>query len=169
IWGELWPGVGGAALQWVRLAESRRLWATRERLGDGEMTTLTRSYTFSAAHRLASPRLTEEENFAFFGKCSNVHGHGHDYVVEVTVGGEVDERTGMLMDLDELDRVVQEEVLDRFDRRFLNYDTEEFSRLNPTSENLARVIWGRLSPRLGGRLVKVGVRETERNYFEYKE
>ena len=132
------------------------------------MTALTRSYQFSAAHALVSPLLSEEENRAFFGKCSNRYSHGHDYTVEVTVGGEVDERTGMLVDLGELDAAVQEEVISRYDHRHLNYDTEDFAHLNPTSENLVRVIWDRLRPRLGERLAKVVVRETERNCFEYR-
>ncbi|MBI3946460.1 MAG: 6-carboxytetrahydropterin synthase [Armatimonadetes bacterium] len=167
VWQQLWPGVGGRELRRVRLAESRRLRAVRERTGQDEMTTLTRSYGFSAAHRLVSPHLSEAENREVFGKCFSSHGHGHDYVLEVTVGGEVDERTGMLIDLEELDQAVQEEVIGRYDGCHLNDDTEDFARLNPSSENLVHVVWERLRPRLGARLRKVGVHETERNYFEY--
>lgn len=167
VWEQLAPGVEGAAVQRVRVAESRRLWATREQAEEAAMTTLTRSYGFSSAHRLHSPLLSEEENQEFFGKCSSPYGHGHDYVLDVTVRGEVDERTGMLVDLAELDRVVQEEVVAHYDQRHLNFDTEDFATLNPTSENLVRVIWDRLRPRLGARLAKVGIHETERNYFEY--
>lgn len=168
LFAELGPAVGGALLCRVRLFESRRLWATRETAGGKQMTTLTRRYEFSAAHRLWSPLLSDQENEELFGKCSATHGHGHDYVLEVTVGGDVDERSGMLTDLDALDRAVREEVVERYDQRHLNYDTEDFARLNPTSENLVLVVWGRLKPRLGDRLRKVGIYETERSYFEYR-
>ena len=167
VWSELWPAVDGAALRRVRLQESRSLWATREQIGDAVMTTLTRRYGFSAAHRLHSSSLSDDENQEFFGKCTRPYGHGHDYTLDVTVGGEVDERTGMLIALDTLDTVVQEEVVSRYDHRHLNLDTEDFANLNPTSENLVRVIWEHLRPRLGERLAKVGLWETERNYFEY--
>ena len=136
------------------------------------MVLLTRTYEFSAAHRLHSVYLSEDENLEIFGKCNNPYGHGHNYKVEVTIQGDVHSRTGLLVHLAELDAIVQEEVLDRYDHRNLNADTEEFRELNPTSENLVKVIWRRLEKRLDSHLVgptlyKVCVRETDRNVFSY--
>jgi 6-pyruvoyltetrahydropterin/6-carboxytetrahydropterin synthase len=157
------------ALDQVRIAESRRLWADCRRDRDGVMLTLTRSYEFAAAHRLHSEELSDGENRDLFGKCNNPHGHGHNYVLEVTVGGEPDPRTGLIIDLAHLDQVVNRLVVDRYDHRHLNYDIDEFRRLNPTSENLVKVIWDRLEPELpAGVLRAVTVRETERNVFTYE-
>jgi len=162
-----------ARLEQVRLRECRTLWADCSRRGadmeDQPVVTLTRSYEFSAAHRLHSAVLDEAENEALFGKCNNPHGHGHNYELEVTVGGEPDARTGFVIDLPLLDRVVRTQVVDRYDHRHLNLDIEEFRELNPTSENLVKVIWERLAPELPqGALRRVTVRETERNVFSYE-
>lgn len=135
--------------------------------------TVTRTYDFSASHRLHSPALSDAENAAIFGKCNWVNGHGHNYEVEVTLAGDPDPATGQLWDGVCLDRIVQEQVLDPYDHKHLNYDTADFRDLNPTSENLTVVIWNNLSRRLarenlgGARLYRVAVRETPRNYFEY--
>ncbi len=137
------------------------------------MLTVTRSYDFSASHRLHSPSLSLEENTEIFGKCNWENGHGHNYGVEVTLAGELDSRTGLLFDPELLDRVVEEEVLMPYDHKHLNYDVPEFRDLNPTSENLTRVIWDNLARHLarldlgGARLYRVAVQETARNYFEY--
>ena len=137
------------------------------------MLTTTRTYDFSASHRLHSEALTAGENAEIFGKCNWENGHGHNYEVEITLAGEPDPATGQLWDATLLDRVVEEEVLTPYDHRHLNYDTADFQRLNPTSENLTRVIWDNLSRRLSGealggaRLHRVAVRETARNFFEY--
>ena len=153
-------------LERVLLAECRSLWAECSRGVGGPMVTLTRSYEFAAAHRLHSAALSEAQNRDLFGKCNNPHGHGHNYVLEVTVGGEPDPRTGFLVDLGMLDRTVREQVVDRYDHRHLNLDVEEFRDLVPTSENVVRVIWERLKPALpAGALRKVVLRETERNIF----
>ncbi|HEU4752629.1 MAG TPA: 6-carboxytetrahydropterin synthase [Armatimonadota bacterium] len=158
-----------ARLERVRLMEYRRLWADCFRGENGPMVTLTRTYEFAAAHRLDSPHLSAAENRELFGKCNNPNGHGHNYELEVTVGGEPDPRTGFLIDLGLLDRVVNEQVVDRYDHRHLNLDIEEFRELNPTSENLVRVIWHRLQPALPpGALRRVTVRETDRNIFTYE-
>ncbi|MCC2669849.1 MAG: 6-pyruvoyl tetrahydropterin synthase [Armatimonadetes bacterium] len=170
-WERLEPALAHlpGTLDLVRLAESRRLWADCRRGKDGLMLTLTRSYEFAAAHRLHSEALSDADNRDLFGKCNNPHGHGHNYVLEVTVGGEPDPRTGLLIDLALLDQVVDEQVVDRYDHRHLNYDIDEFRRLNPTSENLVKVIWDRLEPVLpAGVLRAVTVRETERNVFTYE-
>ncbi len=139
------------------------------------MVCLTRRYRFSAAHRLHSDVLTAEENARIYGKCNNPYGHGHNYVLEVTVAGSVDPSTGMVMNLVDLDRVVQREVLDRFDQTHLNLDVEHFRNQVPTTENLCTEIYNLLRPHLdraGGRtaacLKRVRVEETNSNYFEYE-
>jgi 6-pyruvoyltetrahydropterin/6-carboxytetrahydropterin synthase len=170
IWATVEAELSGARLHRVRLQEYERLAAECRRANEGYMTLLTRVYEFCASHRLHSPVLSDEENRAIFGKCNNPHGHGHNYRLEVTVRGPVDERTGMMVDLAALDRTVREEVLTRYDHRHLNLDLPEFRELNPTTENLVKVIWDRLSPRLTApRLHRVTVRETERNFFSYGE
>lgn len=98
---------------------------------------LTRVVRFSAAHRYHSDELSDEENRAVFGKCNSPHGHGHEYRLEVTVSGEVDPVTGMVINLADLDRILKQEIVERFDHRFLNYDVEHFSRVVPTCENIA--------------------------------
>jgi len=136
------------------------------------MLTVTRTYDFSASHRLHSRTLTDQENAEIFGKCNWENGHGHNYEVEVTLAGDADPRTGRIWGLDRLDRIVDEEVLKPYDHKHLNYDAADFRDLNPTSENLTRVVWDNLARRLGGedmgnaRLYRVAVRETARNYFE---
>ena len=135
--------------------------------------TTTRTYDFSASHRLHSPALTDAENAEMFGKCNWENGHGHNYEVEVTLAGAPDPHTGQLWDGARLDEIVTEEVLTPYDHKHLNYDTTDFRALNPTSENLTLAIWCNLARRLaredlgGARLFRVAVRETARNYFEY--
>jgi len=143
------------------------------RLEEAPMLTVTRTYDFSASHRLHSQALSKAENVEIFGKCNWENGHGHNYEVEVTLAGDPDPRTGQLGDWERLDQVVDEEVLKPYDHKHLNYDTSDFQDLNPTSENLTKVVWDNLSRRLeeedlrGARLYRVAVRETARNYFEY--
>ncbi|BCJ85026.1 6-carboxytetrahydropterin synthase [Effusibacillus dendaii] len=163
----LWSRFDGAfpncELYKIRLQENPFLFSEKE----GEsMVTLTRKYHFSAAHRLHSDFLTEEENAAIFGKCNNPHGHGHNYRLEVTVSGSPDPETGMIVNLTDLDRTIERVVLDKFDHKHLNLDTEEFKNLNPTSEVVALVIWNMLEPHIPN-LYKIGLWETEKNYFEY--
>jgi 6-pyruvoyltetrahydropterin/6-carboxytetrahydropterin synthase len=138
------------------------------------MVYLTRRYRFSAAHRLHTPGLSDEENARLYGKCNNPHGHGHNYVLEVTVAGKVDPDTGMVLDLGYMDSLVQREVLDRFDETHLNLDSEFFRDLVPTSENICVVIHGLLDPHLEGaglgrevHLERVRVEETSSNSIEY--
>jgi 6-pyruvoyltetrahydropterin/6-carboxytetrahydropterin synthase len=120
----------------------------------------------SASHRLHTDALTAEENRAAYGKCSNPHGHGHNYVVEVLVGGEVDRETGMVVDLVALDEAVRARVLDRFDHANLNGDAVFADRV-PTTENFCRTIFGLMRDALpGGELEHVRVEETENNFFE---
>jgi 6-pyruvoyltetrahydropterin/6-carboxytetrahydropterin synthase len=123
---------------------------------------------FNAAHRLARPDWNDEQNFRVFGKCSLPNYHGHNYELEVKVVGEVDERTGFVMDMKELSDLVQNQVLERFDHKNLNLDTAEFKNLNPTAENIAIVIYDLLRPHLKAALdLSIRLNETPRNFVEY--
>jgi len=128
---------------------------------------LTKLYCFSASHRLHSPELTEEENQRMYGKCNNPYGHGHDYVVEVTLTGPVDPRTGMIANLGELDPFVEREVVEAFDQKYLNEEVPEFRISVPTTENVAREIYRRLKTFPAARLERVRIQETSNNSFEY--
>jgi 6-pyruvoyltetrahydropterin/6-carboxytetrahydropterin synthase len=131
---------------------------------------LTRRYRFAASHRLHSPRFSEEENRRLYGKCSNPYGHGHNYAVEVTITGTVDPSTGMIANLADLDPFVGREVLDAFDQKYLNAEVEEFrGSLVPTTENLAREIFRRLSAFPKARLERVRIEETSKNSFEVED
>lgn len=139
------------------------------------MIELTRRYRFSASHRLHNEALTPEENLRVYGKCNNAYGHGHNYVLEVTVGGPIDPSTGMVYDLAVLDGTVEREVLERFDHTHLNLDVEDFRDRVPTTENLCIDIFNLLSEKLndagnGGsaRLKRVRLEETNSNFFEYQ-
>jgi 6-pyruvoyltetrahydropterin/6-carboxytetrahydropterin synthase len=128
---------------------------------------LTRRYSFAASHRLHSPQLSEQENQRIYGKCNNPYGHGHNYVVEVTVTGATDPATGMIAHLGELDRFVTREVLEPFDHTYLNKDVPAFRERVPTTENLCIEIFDRLKAFSGARLVRIRLEETGRNSFEY--
>lgn len=123
---------------------------------------------FNAAHRLYREQWSSEENMAAFGKCSLPHYHGHNYELEIKLVGEVDPVTGFVMDLKELSDLVNEKVLERFDHKNLNVDTEEFRTLNPTAENIAIVIYELLRPHLKATLeLFIRLYETPRNFVEY--
>lgn len=128
---------------------------------------LTRRYRFAASHRLYSPQLSEDENRRLYGKCSNPHGHGHNYIVEVTVGGPVDPATGMIANLGDLDPFVEREVVEAFDRKYLNEEIEEFRDVVPTTENLCREIYRRLKPFPFAHLERIKIDETSNNSFEF--
>ncbi len=129
---------------------------------------LSRRYRFAASHKLYAPELSEEENRRIFGKCANPHGHGHNYQVVVTVAGEVDPVTGRCCDPAALDGVVQQQVVERYDHRYLNLDVEDYVNLVPTGENIVRRIWELLDGRApGARLWRVKLVETRDNSFEY--
>ena len=128
---------------------------------------LTRRYSLSASHRLHSPRLGEEENQRTYGKCNNPYGHGHNYVVEVSVSGPADPATGMVAHLGELDAFVAREVLETFDHKYLNEDVAAFCERVPTTENLCIEIYNRLRAFPGARLERVRLEETSLNSFEY--
>jgi 6-pyruvoyltetrahydropterin/6-carboxytetrahydropterin synthase len=122
---------------------------------------LTRKVEFSASHLYHNPAFSPEENRRVFGKCNNPHGHGHNYVLEVTVEGEPDPRTGMVLDLKELKDILQREILDRMDHRFLNYEVPELAGKIPTTETIAMAIWQLLEPHIRqGHLYRVRLYET---------
>ncbi len=130
---------------------------------------VTRREVFSASHRLFNPGLSEEENEKIFGKCNNLNGHGHNYVLEVVVAGEVNPLTGYVIDLKILKRIILEEVIAKVDHRNLNLDVEFLKNKIPTAENIAVGIWGELKDKIpSGKLYSVKIYETENNYVEYK-
>ena len=123
---------------------------------------------FNAAHRLYRNDWSHDQNMATFGKCSLPHYHGHNYELEIKVTGEVDPTTGFVMDLKELSDLVNEKVIEKFDHKNLNVDTDEFRNLNPTAENIAVVIYDLLRPHIKPSLdLFVRLFETPRNYVEY--
>jgi len=124
---------------------------------------ITRKIEFSASHVCRARELSEEENRRLFGPAANPHGHGHNYLLEVSVEGSPDPVTGMVLDLKELKEILNREVVALYDHRFLNYEVPPFDHVNPTAENVAREIWKRLEPHLnrpGRRLRKVRLYET---------
>ena len=130
--------------------------------------TVCRTEHFNAAHRLHNPAWDDTRNQRVFGKCNNPNFHGHNYNLTVRLTGEIDPETGYLYDLKRLSDLIKQEVLDRYDHRNLNLDTEEFRHLNPTAENIAVVIWQRLRPHLDAALaLSVTLYETDRNFVEY--
>jgi 6-pyruvoyltetrahydropterin/6-carboxytetrahydropterin synthase len=128
---------------------------------------LGRRYRFAASHRLHSDTLSEEENRRLYGKCNNPHGHGHNYVVEISVSGTIDPATGMIANLMDLDGFVQREVLEAFDHRSLNEDVPAFREHVPTTENLCMEIFHRLRAFPKAKLERVLVEETSNNSFEF--
>lgn len=129
---------------------------------------LTRRADFSASHYYHNPEFSPEENQRVFGKCANLNGHGHNYTLEVTVKGEVDAKTGFVVDLKDLKTLIEREVTDAMDHRHLNKEVPEFQSLIPTTENLAIVIWKRLEPKLKlAKLHRVRVYEAEDLYADF--
>lgn len=131
-------------------------------------TAVYRKEHFNAAHRLYNANWTFEENEAYFGKCNNPNFHGHNYELTVKVIGETDPDTGYVVDMKWLSKLIKEKVLVKFDHKNLNLDTQEFATLNPTAENIARVIWELLRSDIDAKYdLKILLYETERNYVEY--
>ncbi|HEX3543943.1 MAG TPA: 6-carboxytetrahydropterin synthase [Candidatus Acidoferrum sp.] len=128
---------------------------------------LGRRYHFSASHRLHTAHLSEEENCRVFGKCNNPFGHGHNYVLEVSVSGKVDPATGMIANLADLDSFVEGAVLQVFDHKSLNEDVPAFQEKVPTTENLCIDIYERLKSFSHAKLERVRIEETRNNSFEY--
>ena len=130
---------------------------------------VSRRAHFNAAHRLNNPKWSAEKNTEVFGKCNLPNYHGHNYVLIVTVRGEIDPDTGYVMDLKVLSDLMRDEVTERFDHKNLNLDTAEFKNLNPTAENISVVIWNILRGNIPSKFdLKVKLFETERNFVEYE-
>ncbi|WP_250122075.1 6-carboxytetrahydropterin synthase [Chroococcidiopsis sp. CCMEE 29] len=164
IWQRLAPHL---PLVKVQLFEHPELWA--DYLGNGMEAYLSISTHFSAAHRLAHPDLSDKENFEIYGKCARPNGHGHNYHLEVTVKGEIDPRTGMIIDLGVLNQVIEDLVLEPFDHTFLNKDIPYFTEVIPTAENIAVRISSLLQQpirQLGAELHKVKLIESPNNSCE---
>ena len=131
---------------------------------------ITRKVEFSASHVCRHPDLPEEENRRIYGLSANPHGHGHNYTVEVTLEGEPDRVTGMVLDLKELKEILNRQIVEPYDHRFLNHEVPPFDTVVPTTENLARDMWRRLAPELSGpraRLHAIRVWETPDLYVDY--
>jgi 6-pyruvoyltetrahydropterin/6-carboxytetrahydropterin synthase len=136
-------------------------------MNDGIQIELGRRYRFSASHRLHSAHLSEQENWRVYGKCNNPHGHGHNYVLELSVAGKVDPATGMIANLSDLDGFVEREVLLAFDHKSIEQEVPAFRDVVPTTENLCIEIFRRLRPFPGAKLLRVLIEETSNNRFEY--
>jgi len=132
-------------------------------------TSVTVKLYFEAAHRLHNPSQSDEWNRRVFGKCNNPHGHGHNYVLEVSVAGEVDSDSGYLVDMKDLKEIIRDVVVDEVDHRHLNIEVPWLAGVNPTAENLARVFFERIGPALPERstLTRVTIHETDRNSASY--
>jgi 6-pyruvoyltetrahydropterin/6-carboxytetrahydropterin synthase len=132
-----------------------------------QFTTLTKVYEFSAAHRLHSPRLSDQQNRLIFGKCNNPNGHGHNYSLEVTVTGPIDQETGMIVDLTRLDRWVHK-VIDPLDHTWIDKGNDYFIERPSTGENIVNYLWNELTPlvALEAELERLLLRETSGNFFE---
>lgn len=136
-------------------------------MSDGVKIELGRRYRFAASHRLHSAKLSAEENSRVYGKCNNPYGHGHNYVVEISVSGLVDPATGMIANLADLDAFVEREVIEVFDRRSLNEEVAAFREKVPTTENVCIEIYERLKHFPKAKLERVRIEETANNSFEY--
>ncbi|MFN0203460.1 MAG: 6-pyruvoyl trahydropterin synthase family protein [Bacteroidia bacterium] len=131
-------------------------------------TAIYRKAHFNAAHRLHNPNWTDEKNRQVFGKCNNPNYHGHNYDLVVKVVGEIDAETGYVMDMKVLMDLIELHIIQKFDHKNLNLDTPEFQQLNPTAENIARVIWEILREQIDTNLaLTIQLYETERNFVEY--
>ena len=136
-------------------------------MADSVKVELGRRYRFAASHRLHNVRFSEAENDRIYGKCNNPYGHGHNYILEVSVSGPVDPATGMIANLADLDGFVEREVLEPFDHQSLNDDVAAFRKTVPTTENLCMEIYQRLKAFPKAKLERVRVQETTNNSFEY--
>lgn len=130
--------------------------------------TITRRLHFNAAHRVYNPALSDAENDALFGKCNNPNWHGHNYVLDVSVTGPIDERTGYVMDLASIKQIVEREVVSKVDHRNFNIEVDFMRGVIPTTENIVVQMWRVLEPALApARLSRLVLWETPNNYVEY--
>ena len=130
--------------------------------------TVTRRLRFNAAHRVHNPELSDEENRRLFGKCNNPNWHGHNYVLEVSLTGPIDERTGYVVDLGQLKKIVEHELIEQVDHRNMNVDVPFMRGINPTAENIVVACWRVIEPHVApARLTRLVLHETENNWVEY--
>ncbi|MBU1298854.1 MAG: 6-carboxytetrahydropterin synthase [Bacteroidetes bacterium] len=130
---------------------------------------LTRKEYFSASHRLFNEKFSEEKNAEIYGKCAYPYGHGHNYEVAVTIVGEPDPDTGMILDLKKLSDLINEEIIEKVDHKHLNIDVDFLKGIIPTTENLAMAFWKILEPKIKfGKLYSITISETSNNFAEYK-
>ena len=130
---------------------------------------VTKRLRFNAAHRVHNPALSAEENTALFGPCNNPNWHGHNYVLEVSVEGPIDDRTGYVIDLGKLRKIVERDVISKVDHRTMNVEVDFLSGTNPTAENIVVACWRVLEPVVApGKLSRLRLWETENNYVEYE-
>jgi 6-pyruvoyltetrahydropterin/6-carboxytetrahydropterin synthase len=131
--------------------------------------TVTRRLRFNAAHRVHNPAFSDQQNVETYGKCNNPHGHGHNYTLDVSVRGPIDESTGYVIDLGTLRDIVEKHVVDQTDHRHFNHDVPYMTGINPTSENIIVGMWKVLEPIVQpGKLVRLKLIETENNFVEYE-
>lgn len=131
------------------------------------MIELTRQVEFSASHRLHNPALSADENAELFGICNNAHGHGHNYVLDVTLSGEADPKTGMVMDLNRLATLLEELVVRELDHKHLSEDVPWLQGMVTTAENVVAAIWKRLDEPLEGHLHRLRLYESRQNFVDY--
>ena len=133
------------------------------------MVYVTRKASFSAAHRLFNPAWPDQKNSEVFGKCNNPNGHGHNYDIEVTVGGDPPQDTGMVIDLKKLADIIEAEIIDRVDHKNLNVDVDFLRGMIPTAENMAVAFWKILAPKITeGTLFSITLYESANNIVEYR-
>lgn len=130
---------------------------------------ITRRLDFCASHRLFNPEFSDEENKEIFGLCNNPNGHGHNYILEVTVKGEIEANTGMVLDLKTLKKIINHEIVDKVDHKNFNMDVDFMEGVIPTAENIAIKFWDILKPKIdNGSLHELKLYESERNYVVYR-
>jgi len=132
---------------------------------------IKRRFHFSASHRVYNPSLSDEENYKVYGKCSNPNGHGHNYIMDVTLAGEIDPETGFVMDLTQLKKIVEEKIISKVDHRNLNIDVDFMKGVLPSTENVAVKFWQQIVGEINNssrKLYSVKIRETVNNSVEYK-
>lgn len=133
------------------------------------MVYLSRKEYFCASHRLFNDKYDDKTNFEIFGKCSNPNGHGHNYELVVTIVGEPDPETGMIIDLKKLSDLIKSEIIEKVDHKNLNVDVDFLKNVIPTTENLAIAFWNILKPKIkNGKLYSIKISETEKNLTEYR-
>lgn len=132
---------------------------------------ITRRFHFSSSHRVYNPSLNDEENTKLFGKCANPNGHGHNYVMDITVAGEIDAKTGFVMNLSELKNIVEEAIINKVDHKNLNLDVDFMKGVQPSTENIAAKLWQQIENRINNskrKLYSLKIKETVNNSVEYR-